>query len=61
MLVDDADGDSEQESADEVYYFPKYAFTVECGGATIKGKTDGDGYVRLRKMKRGKYFISIAD
>lgn len=22
---------------------------------------DGDGYVRLRKMKRGKYFISIAD
>lgn len=92
MLVDDAYGDSEQESAGEVYYFPKYAFTVECGGATskespnlkvitkgdvplanmeyiiylldgstIKGKTDGDGYVRLRKMKRGEYFISIAD
>lgn len=100
MLVDDVDVDSEQESADEVYYFPKYAFTVECGGATskespnlkvmawistrfvtkgdvpfanmeyiiylldgstIKGKTDGDGYVRLRKMKRGEYFISIAD
>lgn len=30
-------------------------------GSTIKDKTDGDGYVRLRKMKRGKYFISIAD
>lgn len=28
-------------------------------GSAISGKTDGDGYVRLRKMKRGKYFISI--
>ena len=97
---DDADNDSEQESADEVYYFPKYAFAVECGGATskespnlkvmgwistqlvnkedmplanmkyiiylldgsaIKGKTDGDGYVRLKNLRHGKYFISIAD
>lgn len=30
-------------------------------GSAISGKTDGDGYVRLRKMKRGKYFISIGD
>lgn len=97
---DDADNDSEQESADEVYYFPKYAFAVECGGATskessnlkvmgwistqlvnkedvplanmkyiiylldgsaIRGKTDGDGYVRLKNLRHGKYFISIAD
>ena len=85
---------------DEVYYFPKYAFAVECGGATskessnlkcmgwistqlvnkedvplanmkyiiylldgsaIRGKTDGDGYVRLKNLRHGKYFISIAD